>query len=148
VTEAKTDKSDSKPEEGVIYDPDTIKKTNAEKISAVIRDFVHYYNVGDLGQFIALFAKDAKTDDRDSISGIRDDYADAFNLTVKRKFLIDDVQWVMLDENSGSGSANFVLFVQALGESRFTEYTGEITFNMEIRDNVPLITGLYYQYNE
>ena len=147
--------SDSKTEVNVASDDvspvkkeNTDKKDNTEKVSAVVRNFVHYYNVGDLGQFISLFAKDAKTDDRDSISGIRDDYADAFNLTVKRKFLIDDVQWVMLDEKRSSGTANFVLFVQALGESRFTEYTGEITFDMEIRDNVPLITGLYYQYNE
>ncbi len=126
----------------------SVEKMNPEKFSILVDDFVHYYNVGDLSQFISLFAKDAKTDDRESLNGIRDDYADAFNLTVKRKFLIDDVQWVMLDGNNGSGSANFVLFVQALGESRFTEYTGEITFYMETRDNIPLITGLYYQYSD
>ncbi len=121
---------------------------NTEKLSAVVHEFVRYYNSGDLDKFIALFAEDAKTDDRENVSGIREDYADAFNLTVKRKFLIDDVQWVMLDENNGLGSADFVLFIQALGEDRFAEYTGEITFYIENRDGTLLITGLYHQYSE
>ncbi len=119
----------------------------SESFSAVVRDFVRYYDEGDLDRLMALFAEDAKTDDREDISGIREDYADAFNLTVKRKFLIDDVQWIITGGN-GLGTASFVLFIQALGEDRFAEYTGEITFYIENRDDELLITGLYYQYSE
>ena len=126
----------------------SVEELNAEKLSAVVRDFVRYYDAGNLDKFIQLFAEDAKTDDRENRSGIREDYADAFNLTVKRKFLIDDVRWVMLDESNGLGTADFVLFIQALGEDRFAEYTGEITFYIEDRDGALLITGLYHQYNE
>jgi len=116
--------------------------TNME-LTAILDKFVTTYAAGDLDQFMTLFAKEARTNERTSRDEIRQDYAALFRTTDKRRMTFQEVIWDLKNDKA-QGRGNFEVKVQRKGESRFRTYTGSLAIQVERRGPEFRITRLYH----
>jgi len=115
----------------------------AAELQDVVTRLIGAYESGNIKLLTSLFAKDAKTNDRDGLQGIRDDYAELFATTSERQMFIQGMEWSQ-DKNfaKGSGDLEAIVFSEA-GESVYS-MKGKIQIVARRIDNKVLITHLYH----
>ena len=115
----------------------TISGTIATKSSA--ENFAISYRQGDLSQFMALFAPDARTNDTETIQNIRNDYGSLFANTEDRSIDITSMQWQRVGDVS-RGEGNYVVKVRPRGKSENDVYRGKLWFTIRRYDGQLLIS--------
>lgn len=115
----------------------------AAELQDIVTRLVGAYESGDIKMLTSLFDKDAKTNDRDGLSGIADDYKKLFANTTERQMFIQDMEWAR-DKNyaKGSGELEAIVFTES-GESVYT-MKGKIQIVAKRIDNTVLITHMYH----
>jgi len=93
------------------------------------------YEAGDITNFMKLFAKDAQTNDRATVEGIRDDYVGLFDNTKSRKIAFSNLEWKW-DGETARGEARYDVDVQPNGQDKIDHYQGQVWIQVERRDNV------------
>ncbi|WP_455218926.1 hypothetical protein [Kaarinaea lacus] len=116
---------------------------NASELQDLTTQLVTAYETGDIEQFISLFSENAKTNDRDNLSGIKQDYIELFNSTSDRQMFIQDLRWSG-ESNSVKGTGD--LEVTILSNSGNTVYSmnGKIQIVAQKTNNRVHITHMYH----
>ncbi len=122
--------------------PNTEPLTQLELAQMLLR-FSRYYEEGNLGQFIQLFADDVRTEDQTSVEGVRNDYRELFQKTQSRQIMLGDIRWDTVG-NGAQGSGPFEVRIRGSVDAVPRSLKGTITFQVEKRDNNVLITGLFH----
>ena len=113
------------------------------ELVTLVRRFVHVYDAGDLDQFLSLFTKDVRTNDRNSKAGLRADYQELFQTTDMRNLSLGTVTWE-LNGNEAHGWGNFDVKVRKIGVPTVKAFHGSLTFHVEKHNGELLIKQLYY----
>ena len=112
-----------------------------KQLTALLDQFAAAYDVGDLPQFLALFAEDAQSNNQSGLQKIEQSYGELFNKTKDRRMVIRDMTWKRYaDRASGRGSFEVRLSKQGKPKS----YTGKIVLGVNQRHNQLRISELYY----
>ena len=120
--------------------PDT---PTAAELQDIVTRLVSSYENGDLGMFSSLFAFNAKTNDRQDLNGIREDYRSLFENSNDRQMFIQDMQWTFNDKYAkGTGDLEAIV----LSESGNQVYTlaGKIQLVAQRIDGKVRITHMYH----
>jgi len=99
------------------------------ELKQVLENFSGAYRAGDIEQFMALFTADAKTNDRLTVQGIRDDYAGLFAGTEYRKIDFSAMQW-QREGGVSRGEGAYVVKVRPNGKGKIDVYRGKLRFNI------------------
>ena len=119
------------------------KSPTAAELQDVVTRLVSAYETGDLETFTSLFARDAKTNDRSNLKGIRQDYQDLFSNSNDRQMFIQGMDWKYGDNHAkGSGDLEAIVLSET-GESVYS-MTGKIQIVAQRIDGKVLITHLYH----
>ncbi len=117
-----------------------------EELDGLMRTFVRSYEEGNLQRLLSVFAKDAHTNDRQNREGIAADYQELFDVTEKRQFIVEDLDWRQVDEDRAKGEGEFEVKVLLKGETSITTVRGQVEIDVEKRGRDLLITGFYHTY--
>ena len=121
----------------------TPRAPTAAELQDVVTRLIGAYESGDIKMLTSLFASDAKTNDRNGLKGITEDYTQLFDNTSERQMFIQGLDWSQ-DKNyaKGSGDLEAVVF-SGSGESVYT-MKGKIQIVARRIDDKVLITHLYH----
>ncbi|HEY8554977.1 MAG TPA: response regulator [Burkholderiales bacterium] len=120
--------------------PDRISR---DELSSLLARFASVYGSGDLEQFMALFAPNARTNDRTDPAGIRRDYESLFRTTDLREMQLGEISWEV-DGNQAQGWGEFNVSVRRRGDSEIFRYAGSLTMVVEKIDGRLRIVRLYH----
>ena len=121
----------------------TPNRISKDELSTFLRRFASIYEAGDLDQFVALFADNARTNDRVGRKGIRDDYEALFRATDVRQMKLGEISWE-LEGNQAYGWGDFDVNVRRVSDRDRYVYTGSMTFVIEKTDGRLRIVRLYH----
>ncbi len=116
--------------------------SQAELVS-LLKKFVFVYEAGDINQFLSLFDRNVRTNDRSTKEGLREDYEGLFNTTDMRQMVLGNVNWELRD-NKADGWGNFEVKVRKKGEQTIKAFNGSLTFHVVKNDGRLLIRHLYH----
>jgi hypothetical protein len=113
------------------------------ELQDIVTRFVGAYETGNITALTSLFTKDAKTNDRVDINGIKQDYQDLFQTTSDRQMFIQNMQWSFDDKKArGNGKLEAVIITQS-GKPVYS-MRGEIQITAQRFDDKVLITDMYH----
>jgi TolA protein len=137
------------------YLVDAVRKTNsaenpsrhisAESLNRLLTAMAVAYEAGDIEQFMGVFANNAKTNDRATVSGIREDYVGLFANTTSRKIDFKNMKW-RWDESTMRGEGKYEVVVLAKGKEQKDIYRGTLWMHVERHEGNPRIT--YFSFAE
>ena len=110
-----------------------------KELDTLLNRLIGAYAAGDIEAFMKLFAKDAQTNDRATVKGIREDYAGLFNSTSFRTIAFKEVQWTW-DGDITRGEGIYNVEVQANGQNKRDHYQGPLWIQIERREGKIQIT--------
>jgi len=110
-----------------------------KELDALLSTLISTYAAGDIEAFMKLFAKDAQTNDRATVKGIREDYVGLFNGTSFRTIAFKDVRWTR-DGDIARGEGIYNVEVQANGQNKRDHYQGPLWIQIERRESGIQIT--------
>jgi len=121
----------------------TPRAPTAAELQDVVTRLIGAYESGDITMLTSLFASDAKTNDRNGLKGITEDYTQLFANTSERQMFIQGMDWSQ-DRNyaKGSGDLEAIVFAGS-GESVYT-IKGKIQIVARRIEDKVLITHLYH----
>ncbi|HHI92382.1 MAG TPA: AAA family ATPase [Gammaproteobacteria bacterium] len=114
-------------------------RISEKELNTLLSTLINTYAAGDIEAFMGLFAKDAQTNDRATVNGIREDYVSLFNSTSFRTISFTEMQWTW-DGNVARGEGIYNVEVQANGQSKRDQYQGPLWIQVERRDGEVRIT--------
>ncbi|WP_455366254.1 hypothetical protein [Kaarinaea lacus] len=117
------------------------------ELDNVVNQFTNSYNAGDINRLMALFAENARTNDRQNKLGIKADYAELFNNTASRKLMINDINW-QLGKGKAEGAAEFVVTVQAKNGVEKNSFRGHIKITAIKQSKGVYITHLLHELKQ
>jgi hypothetical protein len=120
---------------------------NRQELDLLVDRFVSNYEAGNLGNFLSLFAEDARTNNRQSRDGIEEDYKNLFMSTESRLMTLDRVRWNIQDGNA-LGEGDFNLTIIKAGEARPRSYNGRLTFQVSREEESIMIKGLFHSQSK
>jgi hypothetical protein len=115
----------------------------AAELQDIVTRLVGAYESGNIKTLTSLFAKDAKTNDRDGIKGIAEDYTQLFASTSERQMFIQGMEWSQ-DRNYAKGSGDLEATVFAQGGQSVYTMKGKIQIVAKRIDDKVLITHMYH----
>lgn len=113
------------------------------ELQDVVTRFTSAYESGDIKLLTSLFTKDAKTNDRVDLAGIRQDYETLFNTTNDRQMFIRDLQW-SFDDNQAKGDGTLKAIIITDSGTPVYSMEGEIQIIARRVDDKVLITHMYH----
>ncbi len=116
---------------------------NATELNDLTTEFVAAYEAGDIEKFVALFSRQAKTNDQETIAGIKEDYQALFNNTSDRRMFIKNLNWVE-ESNSAKGIGDLEVTVLSDTENTESTFKGKIQIVARKIGTKLLITHLYH----
>lgn len=118
-------------------------RPTAAELQDIVTRLVSSYESGDLETFTSLFARDAKTNDRTDLKGIRQDYQQLFKNSSDRQMFIQDMNWSYGD-NHAKGSGDLEAIVLSASGNPVYSMTGKIQIVAQRIDGKVRITRLYH----
>jgi TolA protein len=115
-----------------------------DELTQVLGTFTSAYKAGDIEQFMALFSTDAKTNDRNTLRGIREDYVGLFAGTVLRKIDFNDMQWKW-ERGVSHGEGTYVVKVQQNGQGKIDVYRGHLRISVGRYGSKLLISSFAFE---
>lgn len=117
-----------------------------EDKAALLDAFSRAYEEGEINHFLSLFADDARADDKNDKSGIRQDYALLFSGSKSRKMTFENVKWHNKKGETSYAVADFQ--VRILSRKGAEEiYKGAVEMHVKKENNAVLISELYHAYD-
>lgn len=110
---------------------------------ALIEQLIATYRAGQLDQFMALFAPDARSGSGDR-SAISKDYEKLFGSTGERRLMLRNVVW-QLAGNSGQAEGEFLIRLLRNGETEERVFVGTIHIEIVRQGNRALIRKLTHE---
>ena len=117
------------------------------KLEVLLTKFAKAYQAGDLNEFVSLFSVDVDSNDASSIEQLQAEYKKLFNVTDVRQIKIEDFAWEQ-DDDVFSGEGKFQLMIIEKGGNKPMQYSGGISLEVDMDQAEPLITDIYYSYND
>ena len=123
-------------------------------LGELIKKFEVSYNEGNIEKFFSLFSSDVESNDVEGIRQLKREYKKLFSVTDSRLIAINDFLW---DFDSGgemdadyviNGDGGFQLTIVERGRSKPVFYTGGITLSVDMDAPRPVITKIFYVYNQ
>ena len=118
-----------------------------EILDELIETFITYYEQGDIGTFMSLFADNARSNNRGDKAGIQSDYQALFSTTESRLMRIRGMKWKRSDLGA-MGDGDFRLSVFRTGDSRPKTFEGSLTFQVEVVEGELVISGLFHSQDK
>lgn len=118
-------------------------RISKDELAALLRRFAFVYEAGDADQFVNLFSENARTNDKVTRQGIREDYEEFFGSTDVRHINLGQVNWEV-EDNQAQGWGNFDVTVRRAGEQEVQAYSGSLSFYVEKVDGRLRIVRLYH----
>lgn len=113
------------------------------ELDTLVTRFVTAYEHGDLKMLVSLFSPTAKTNDKNSIAGIREDYKELFELSSFRILNLMNLRWSPSHNSmKGIGDYEIQIAMDEAGNARTLH--GKIQFVVGKVDNQLRITRLYH----
>jgi hypothetical protein len=116
-----------------------VKILPSNELNALVKTLITTYEAGDITNFMKLFSKDAQTNDRATVQGIREDYVSLFESTTSRNIGFTNLAWKW-DGEIARGEARYNVDVQPNGQAKIDHYQGQLWIQVERRDNNLRIT--------
>ncbi|HEY5601858.1 MAG TPA: nuclear transport factor 2 family protein [Gammaproteobacteria bacterium] len=116
----------------------------AAELQDVVARLIGAYENGDVKVLASLFAKDAKTNDRNGLKDIEADYSRLFANSSERQMFIQNMAWSR-DKNAAKLSGDLAAIVFARGGEPFYSMQGKIQIVAKRVGNKVLITHLYHK---
>ncbi len=121
-------------------------KISQRELALLIFRFIRSYEDGNLFQFMRLFSKNAKTEDRSDRLSIEADYKDLFRKSAARRFILGNLDW-KYDNDTAKGNGFFEVKIWPKGGDQFKTFTGEVTIEvLKTEAEGLVITGLFHQF--
>ena len=137
----------------LISSPAKVKSENEaqglteRELEHLLKRFASAYRAGDLEGFLALFAGQARTDDRHGREEIRKDYTAFFADTTLHYIRPRDFRW-QINHRQAKGQGLFTLVVQQKKTCAIAIRYGSIMMSVERQPQGVVITELYHQYDK
>lgn len=125
----------------------TVKQISDKALTRLISDFSLAYEEGELDEFMALFSKDALTNNDEKWDSIYRDYESLFNTTEMRVIDLQGVRWEKTG-TTATGDGDFVVTVLRHGGENVRKFAGKIILEVRQDNNKLLIKGMYHAYEE
>ncbi|NOX76755.1 MAG: AAA family ATPase [Gammaproteobacteria bacterium] len=109
------------------------------ELNALVGSMIESYEDGDIEAFMSLFAKNAQSNDRATVAGIRKDYQELFDNTLLRFLQLQKLVWKK-DGSIVRGEGRYVVEVQTTGRGKIDTYEGDLWIQVERRDGAAKIT--------
>ena len=142
TTTPKTDKQIEKPQAGL----DALSKAPlvpAVEVESLVNRFVAAYEHGDIKMLESLFSPTAKTNDKNNLAGIREDYEQLFEASTFRILNLMNMRWTSSqDYMKGTGDYEIAIAMDDAGNARTLH--GKIQFVVAKVNNSLRITRLYH----
>ncbi|WP_455207735.1 hypothetical protein [Kaarinaea lacus] len=116
---------------------------NAAQLQDLTTKLVTAYETGDIELFSSLFSRDAKTNDRINLEGIREDYALLFQSSSDRQMFIQNLRWTDAS-NGAKGIGDLEVIVLSNHTNTVYSMKGKIQIVAQQLDGNILITHLYH----
>ena len=116
---------------------------NAVAVDSLVTRFVTAYEHGDLEMLVSLFAPKAKTNDKNSISGIREDYKDLFDATSFRILNLMNLNWTS-EHSAMKGTGDYEIQIADAEAGNAHTLHGKIQIVVGKVNNQLRITRLYH----
>ena len=110
-----------------------------KELNSLLSELKSSYAAGDIEAFMHLFAKDAQTNDRATVEGIREDYVGLFKNTSFREIAFKQMNWTW-NGSIAHGAGIYNVDVQANGQTQRDHYKGQVWIQMERREGGVRIT--------
>jgi curved DNA-binding protein CbpA len=117
------------------------------ELNGLVDTFSKAYESGDLDLLLTLFSDDAHTNDQSSKAGIAKDYQDLFEISEKRKFIIDRLRWEQDKAGALKGEGDFQADVQLKSGNTVTSVKGKVLFYVKRGVDGIVITQMLHSYN-
>jgi curved DNA-binding protein CbpA len=117
------------------------------ELNGLVDTFSKAYESGDLDLLLTLFSDDARTNDQSSKIGIAKDYQDLFEISEKRKFIIDRLRWEQDKAGALKGEGEFQADVQLKSDNSVTSVKGKVLFYVKRGSDGIVITQMLHSYN-
>ena len=98
---------------------------NQADLRQLLTSFTRFYENGDINRLMALFADNARTNDQNTLAGIRKDHLDLFNATRVRQMFLKNIKWDVAGEVA-KGQGQFEVMIQNKGQDNFASVTGTV----------------------
>lgn len=115
----------------------------AAELQDIVTKLVSSYETGDITTFSNLFAVNAKTNDRQDLTGIKSDYSELFNSSNDRQMFIQDMKW-KYDDQHAKGTGDLEAIVLSEGGQAVYTLTGKIQLVAKRIDGKVRITHMYH----
>lgn len=120
--------------------PDT---PTAAELQDIVTRLVSSYESGDLNMFSSLFAINAKSNDQDSLAGIRDDYKALFESSNDRQMFIQGMKWTFNGKHA-KGTGDLEAIVLSETGNQVYSMGGKIQLVAQRIDGNVRITHMYH----
>ena len=115
----------------------------AAELQDIVTRLVNSYETGDLNMFTNLFSLDAKTNDRDNLAGIKDDYKALFSSSNDRQMFIQGMKWTFNGKHAkGIGDLDAIVLSEA--GNQVYSMGGKIQLVAQRIDGKVRITHMYH----
>ncbi len=118
-----------------------------EALGGLVDHFSLVYELGELDEFMALFSKDALSNDDKGWDGIREDYKSLFRSTFSRTIKLQSMRWTKT-EQIAVGKGDFVVTVLRRQGDEPRTFNGQIELKVSQTESGLLIKGMYHSYGE
>jgi len=115
-----------------------------QELKIVVEKFVKAYDEGDIKALGSLFTENAKTNDQNNLSEIRQDYIDFFSKTTNRQIYIKALNWT-INDNLARGVGKLRVVVVSTTNSKAQIVNGTIQIKAKKVNNKVLITHLFHK---
>lgn len=115
----------------------------AAELQDIVTRLVNSYESGDLNTFSSLFSSDAKTNDRQNLAGIREDYQSLFRNSNDRQMFIQGMKWTFNDKHA-KGTGDLEAIVLSESGSQVYSMGGKIQLVAQRIDGKVRITHMYH----
>jgi len=120
--------------------------TTAE-LQDIMSRFALAYESGNISELESIFSKDIKTNDKNSLTDVKQDYVDLFNNTTDRQLFIEELNWsIVNDRATGEGKLSVLLISQ--NSSKISTQHGEIHIVAKKTNHKTLITSMYHHFHK
>ncbi|KAF0191331.1 MAG: molecular chaperone DnaJ [Gammaproteobacteria bacterium] len=128
-----------------VVDTGTSHAISQTDVDALLETFISTYRNGDVAGFLRLFSGDVRTNGRNDLGGIRQDYQNFFGETDVREFVLSDMHWNLM-ETSAAGQGKFNVEIRYKGDRDTKNVSGTITFLVESRPGGVVFTEMFHSY--
>jgi len=123
--------------------PAPVELSQAE-LNSLLSNFSRHYEAGDTNNLMKLFASNARTNDRSTLAGIRQDHIELFNASVMRKMFLKNTKWKTTGKFA-SGTGSFEVMIQNKGQANFNSVNGSFAIEAEKTPNGVQITKFIHK---